>query len=578
MIGNRFLRQMVSITFALLPLRLRYRLNILLGRYDFPNWVELGVDRLTWRAKNCARSKKILFATSSGAHRTGNLVESALAIALNKRGQDVSVTICDDVLPACNVCEYKELKPELDNFFKSGPSGIGLCGRCSTVGGKMWRELGIPIWLFSESVDQQFILWVYELSEQLSLDEMIHYKLSNGLNVGEHVKSSALRFLCRGTFDYAEAETSHTIKIYFRSVLIVAQIFETIYERAKPDVVICFHGIYSPHGVLSDLAKIKSIRVINWNTSYRKQRFLFCEGGTYHKLMGKEPAHKWSQIDLSSCERLELVKYLRSREVGTADWQQFNDNPQGNIEKCHYLVGFNPERPSVLLIPNVVWDAQLQYEGCLYESMIEWILDSIQTLLGQDEETQLLIRVHPAEIKRFSPTREPLMELINRTFPNLSRNIFVIPPDDNISTYRLADAVDLSIIYATKTGIELAARGRRVVVCGEAWITNQGFTVDPVSQDEYRNILRYPRGVSKMTNAEISLAEKFAYHFFFRRAIPLELAKPSNDSMRVDLNVSNLAELDKGNDPYLDLVCENIIEDKGFFIGSEKDETIIVSV
>ena len=46
----------------------------------------------------------------------------------------------------------------------------------------------------------------------------------------------------------------------------------------------------------------------------------------------------------------------------------------------------------------------------------------------------------------------------------------MIRPEEEVSTYALADASDAVIIYATKTGIELAARGIPVIVAGESWL------------------------------------------------------------------------------------------------------------
>ena len=54
---------------------------------------------------------------------------------------------------------------------------------------------------------------------------------------------------------------------------------------------------------------------------------------------------------------------------------------------------------------------------------------------------------------------------------------------------RLADASDAVIIYATKTGIELAARGIPVIVAGESWLRGKGIGFDCDDAGAYERML-----------------------------------------------------------------------------------------
>ncbi len=74
---------------------------------------------------------------------------------------------------------------------------------------------------------------------------------------------------------------------------------------------------------------------------------------------------------------------------------------------------------------------------------------------------------------------------IQRAFPELPENIFVIPPESAVSTYAAMSLCDSVIIYGTKTGVELVSSGIPVLVAGEAWIRGKGLTMDADSPEQY---------------------------------------------------------------------------------------------
>ena len=78
------------------------------------------------------------------------------------------------------------------------------------------------------------------------------------------------------------------------------------------------------------------------------------------------------------------------------------------------------------------------------------------------------------------------------------------------------------LIYSTKTGIEAASR-EKVVVAGEAWIRNKGFSYDATSKENYQKILEEINCEDDLSH-EKELALKYAY-YIFRRMIRLDKIK-----------------------------------------------------
>ncbi|MGO8381610.1 hypothetical protein ACC745_39445, partial [Rhizobium ruizarguesonis] len=52
-------------------------------------------------------------------------------------------------------------------------------------------------------------------------------------------------------------------------------------------------------------------------------------------------------------------------------------------------------------------------------------------------------------------------------------------------TYSLCEGSNAVIIYGTKTGVEMTAKGIPVIVAGEAWIRNKGLTLDADTPENY---------------------------------------------------------------------------------------------
>jgi len=74
---------------------------------------------------------------------------------------------------------------------------------------------------------------------------------------------------------------------------------------------------------------------------------------------------------------------------------------------------------------------------------------------------------------------------------------------------------------------------------------------------------------SKMSDAQVARSRKYAYHFFFRRMIPLRSLKPLDHWPLYHVGVSQLEDLKPGVDPGLDLICDGILSGTPFVYPEE---------
>ena len=137
-------------------------------------------------------------------------------------------------------------------------------------------------------------------------------------------------------------------------------------------------------------------------------------------------------------------------------------------------------------------------------------------------EHDLIIRAHPAEIAdKYNATQETIKDTIDEILPNLPKNIIFIKPDDNLTSYEVADACDAVLLFASTMGLELAYFGKTVIQTGQSMISNKGFVFEAKNKDEYYDLLE------KVVSKELSMSknmkekvEKYAYHWIFKRHIP----------------------------------------------------------
>jgi len=430
---------------------------------------------------------RILIVSSVGENINSLALDSVLANALETKGCEVYVLLCDGVLDACMNCEIRKFK-SLDEFYSDGSNK--LCQKCISTGT-----------IFGEAANLKILQYSDFLADNL-------------VSAPPHQESAlagSLRFLAIG--DKTSPELKKILPRYLNSSAISEKAITACISQMKIDIVVAHHGIYVPQGLAVKAAKTLGKSIVTWSQSYRKGTYLFSHHDSAHKMQLFEV---FDFIPLNEHEQTELKEYLHSRDAGTNDWIKYGVAKNLNSRVKLPL----KEVPTALLLTNVNWDAQVHFSDGFFSNMEEWLIETIRWF-QLHPEIQLIVRIHPAEITGTVPTRDPMSLAIKREFPDLESNIFLLDADSDISTYSLFPLSDIGIIYGTKTGIELSASGIRTIVAGEAWVKNKGITIDPKTRKEYFEYLESFASGRELPEINQSKALSYAYHYFFKRMIPV---------------------------------------------------------
>jgi hypothetical protein len=537
-------------------------------RYS-PDWAAL-ISRSprVWRdARQAAKNgPAVLIATLAGGHPAVPIMDSLLAASLTLRGANVHFLLCDSLLPACHMAEFRLM--EAQEFVRKGPQRF-FCTGCFQHAASMYEPLGLPVHRFSDHITHDQMKEADNLLAGESGDVGSHVR--QGIPVGEHAVAGALRYFARADLG-GEPSADDVLRRYLKAAHLTDFVMRNLLD-ANSFVAVCVQqGLYVPQGIVAEVARAKGCRVAAWHVAYRNRSFVFSHGETYHHTLMSEPTTTWEDMKWSEEHEQQIMDYLHSRRRSGRDWIAFQDkHPEEDLSSILRDLGVDPSRPVIGMLTNVAWDAQLHYPANAFPDMLDWVTKTI-AYFAKRPDLQLVIRVHPAEITGDISSRQPVVEEIARAFPIVPKNVFVIPPQSRTSTYAVMEACDSVIIYGTKTGVELTSLGVPVIVAGEAWIRNKGITRDAASAEDYFRILdELPIG-RRMSEDVTARARKYAYHFFFRRMIPVLQVSPTGrrrTQFRVD--IETLDDLLPGRSRGLDVICDGILTGSPFIYPAEDE-------
>jgi hypothetical protein len=415
--------------------------------------------------------------------------------------------------------------------------------------------IGLNVLRFSNFVSERDYVVATEISENIPFNEIPEYS-PRGIAVGEHAVAGALRYYGRGDL-VGEPLGEPILRRFLKSALLTAAALEEALQRHQFEVVVFHHGIYTPQGVIGEVCRSRGVRVVNWNPSYRRGTFIFSHDDTYHRTMITEPVSSWDNLVMTGSMKTTTQSYLASRRQGSSDWIWFHERPNNDTDILAREFGINWDKPCIGLLTSVMWDAQLHYKSNAFPNMLDWIVHTIEYFRSRPD-LQLLVRVHPAEVRGMVPSRQQVCGELHRMIPALPSNVFVVPPEHQASTYSLMDRCDSVLIYNTKTGIELSALGIPVIVAGDAWIRSKGFSLDAISPEAYDSILDSLPFGTRLSSELTDRAEKYAFHFFFRRMIDIPFIR-SPEQYKFELDLQSLDSLRPGRHRGFDVICDGIL-------------------
>jgi hypothetical protein len=292
-------------------------------------------------------------------------------------------------------------------------------------------------------------------------------------------------------------------------------------QQHEPDVVIIPNGSVLEYGILYTVARYLDITTVTYEFGEQRERVWLAQNRQVIR-METDPMWEACQDQPLSEAEWKKIRTLFSARQGGDLWKTFKrrwqDSSRAGGQQVRESLGLD-ERPIVFLPTNVQGDSLTLDREIFSQGMTDWIVRTIQYFINHSEY-QLVVRVHPGEKLSWGAS---MMEVIDDYFEALPEHVHVIPAEEDVNSYDLAEIATLAVVYTTTLGLEMAMIGKPVIVVGETHYRAKGFTVDPESWEAYftnlDDLLKDP-SEGDLSEEQVKRAWTYAYRFFFEYPFP----------------------------------------------------------
>lgn len=284
-----------------------------------------------------------------------------------------------------------------------------------------------------------------------------------------------------------------------------------MFKKERPNIYLMqeFDYVYGP---MARIAEQYGATVINCD-SHSRVVFL---GEKYG--VGMNVARQFSfQIKnyLESHKEIDYVKaadeYFNKRRKGLADeaaeLAYANKRILTREEWCKET-GANIEKKNIVLMAHCFSDAaNSSTDRSIYKNYYEWLIKTLEIIHGIDNVNWLL-KAHPS--RGFYNEGDGIYNIFEKYCDR--DNIFIV--SDEISNNALFEIVDGAITVLGTCGLEFSIMGIPVICAGFAAYGGYGFTKEPITEDEYIEMLSNMNTISKLSNEQIDIAKRISYAYF----------------------------------------------------------------
>lgn len=514
-----------------------------------------------------ANAPRVLIASGYGLSDIKLVFEAIFGMALRLRGARPIALSCDATLSACEFNPLGCLRPAPWAFTTPSErqAAVSSCTTCINGSMSMFRAAEVEVATLARYAREDDLTRLAGIADGVPYADYRAY-VYRDVEVGQHAFASMLRATLRGTLLDTPA-TRWLFRRYLVSAMHVVDLAHRAFADLRPDHLIAIHGVYVTHGTLCETARRAGIHVVVYGMPYRKGTVWLSHDDTYHRTLTEEPHEAWENTPLSVEQNAQLDAYLDSKRGGGRDYVSYHPRPVEDAAHIASALQLDRRRPIITLFTNVLWDAQIYYGYNAFPDMLAW-LDATIARFAARPELQLVVRVHPAEVKGGMPTCQPILAELHARHPRLPENVRVVPPESDISSYTLAEMSRATLIYGTKMGLEIAVRGVPVVVAGDTFNRGKGFTYDVETAAAYDELLARIETLPRNSPAMVERARRYANYLFFRRMMdfPLVSVEDPHYSRGLRLEFASLDALQPEADRTLDTICGGILRGTPFVL------------
>lgn len=480
-----------------------------------------------------------------------NMFEGILGYALKLRGYNPIAILCGQYVSSC------------DNY-TTQVNKIIRCTICLAEQKKFQKVFGLKT-LYLAELCKSNNFEIYQRTKKLNAKDILNYKYKN-IIVTDLLAGAMQRYYLTACPDYDQ----HIDKLrdFLNTSISIIDALDVFVSEYNPIFAITSHGVYSTWGTAAEYFKIKKIPFITWGRGYIQGNILASHNESYLIEPVFEENRNWTQSNISHEQEVMVKNYFETKLLGKENDKDYvsyySKKSTFDKDEIHKILGLNNNTMKFGLYPNITWDGQVFNKSSAFPSIIDWLFLTINWFIEHNEYS-LIIRSHPAELTGNEITEETVAKIIGSKYDTLPSNIRVLGPDYVLTSYQVASICNFAIVYGSSLGPELAFRKQPVIMAGNFYYKNKGFTFDANSLEEYYSLLKKAgKGELHFSEEMYQKCIKYSYHYLFKRHFP-EQVQNLNGLRHYTYKINSTLELSPGKNNMIDQFIDCCIEKKPFY-------------
>lgn len=492
---------------------------------------------------------RILYGPSLSFYPPCYAHDAIFSAALRIRGAEIIPIYCDRVQRT--ECNY------FGGVWGGGDKFEANCRNCSETSQSIWKEAGLSPLAFSSYLDSSQVRCIDEEISALP-DDCWHSYSAYDLPFGRWAKDILVNNYVVGNFRLIEGH-EHLGRLHLRNLLVVHTAYLRILDSVRPDRVVANDSYYGMWAILQHLCERRGIPFYSHWSGTRPGAWCYAYNDASMNLDYRLAWPKFSAPELTVRQRATVDEWLTGRLSGKdmlLDTASLAPHCTDEVD----LTKIREGKPTALLAANVIWDLAALNKQIVFNDMIDWIAETI-IWFGRHPEYQLIVKPHPGEQTPSIPeTEERVSSALERRGVVIPGNVAMLTPKSAVTVYQLFPLTNVGLMHTTNVGIEMTARGIPVITSAHSPYRGLGFTLDPVSKDDYfqtlDNVLKGEK--LPMGNKQINLAYKLIYFQQFHYYTKIDIMDFKwGETPR--LKVKLLNDINPGRNRHLDYIVDSVM-------------------
>jgi len=447
-------------------------------------------------------SNVILFPFFSGGNNIFFLINLAIGYRLSKKGFRSVYLVCDNAIPICGN----------ERVHKTRHTDRYLCYNCAKPYNWLKRITQAEILYISDYQNKiELDRLSIEIKKLKDLESLLKFQFDE-IEIGKLVEKSVMRYFFIGKLE----ENNETIVVFQKFITSILSLHISLKTLLKdkpelfPEKIILYNGTLSLEGYYRMWAQKKNIEYITQETYIGQDSWIYKKNDEVMKLRWDKEWNEFKDIDFTTYHQEKAMSYLDGLSQGKEMYDRLNHDYELDIDL--------KKKDFVVLFTNLNFDTAVLGRNPIFNSMKEWIDQTINYWIKNQPKQLLVIRIHPAEAKLLKPTNDFIgiyLKEINEKIK--AANIKVYQSHDKVSSYELIKFMKLGLVYSSTIGIEIAYNNKPCLIAGDAFYKGQDFVYSSDNQINYFKQLNSLLNSKNKKSINKTDLLRFVYFIYFKR-------------------------------------------------------------